>query len=72
MTARVIDYATGDMLVGRPSRDLREASESEGTGTGAVSAYRREDGVWQLVESDQVDFYERQRGERVVTVWVCS
>lgn len=49
MTHRVYNYITGMELDGTPSLELIEASESAGD-TGAVGAYRDENGVWQYVE----------------------
>ncbi len=68
----VCDYKSGDRLKGAASEELVEASdeETQRTGTGAVLAYRDDDGIWQHVPCDQEDFYRRTRGEDVVTVYV--
>lgn len=66
--ARVASYETSERLQGRPSAELIEASEAEGS-SGAVPAYRDADGVWQYVRPDEVEHYERQLGETVVTVY---
>jgi hypothetical protein len=47
--SRVVNYQTGDTLPGAASAALTAASlkETERSGTGAVSAYRDTNGVWQ-------------------------
>lgn len=68
-TATVKNYNTGETLEGTASEGLIEASESEGSGTGAVPAYRDDDGVWHYVPPAEVSIHEL-RGETITTVFV--
>jgi len=65
----VRDYNTSVDLVGEPSPELVAESEAV-TDTGAVPAYRDEDGVWQYVAPCDVTHYRHHRGETVITVYV--
>jgi hypothetical protein len=64
----VNDYQTGAELDGDASETLAARSAEAGD-TGAVPAYRDEDGVWQYVRPDEVEQARRQ-GRDVRTVWV--
>lgn len=66
---KVYCYDTGAALDGSASAELITASVAEGP-TGAVFAYRDEDGVWQFVAPSQVDHYRRHLGVTTRTVYV--
>ncbi len=66
--ANVMDYQTGAKLDGEASEELAERSAEAGD-TGAVAAYRDNDGVWQYVREYEVES-SRRRGHDVRTVWV--
>lgn len=70
VTDMIRKYTDGTALRGTASRELLEASEAEGSGTGAVPAYRDSDGVWQYVEPSNVEHYVRNLKEDVVIVYV--
>ena len=70
MTMSVNDYQTGTALDGEASETLAERS-AEACDTGAVAAYRDDDGVWQYVREDEMAS-ARRRGREVRTVWVES
>lgn len=64
----VMDYQTGAELDGDASDTLAERSAEAGD-TGAVAAYRDDEGMWQYVREDEVES-ARRRGRDVRTVWV--
>jgi hypothetical protein len=67
---KVTDYQTGNSLDGAPSPALIAASEAAEP-TGAVCAYRDEDGDWRLLEASSAESYRRM-GHEVRTVYVES
>ena len=66
--AVVREYATGKPFYGPASDELVARIEEAGP-TGAVLAYRHDDGTWQYVRPDEAD-HLRALGERVVKVYV--
>ena len=67
--ACVMSYADASTLDGIPSAELVHESERAGD-TGAVPAYRDDDGVWQYVQPSMVSHYETQLRTPVTTVYV--
>lgn len=73
MIRRVMSYDTGGVLRGSPSEALCEASDDDtanGTGTGAVSAYRDSAGMWRYVPSSEKEHYRKHERVDVITVYV--
>ena len=66
---RAVAYETGARIEGTPSPELVRESNAAAP-TGAVPAYRDENGVWQYVEPSQVEHYRRNLRVEVVTVYV--
>jgi len=64
----VYDYDTNEALEGAPSEELIEQSDSASP-TGAVPAYRDDDGVWQYVAPSEVEHYRRNLRIETRTVY---
>jgi len=69
MMPTVYNYDISEILDGEPSEDLIAASQ-DAEPTGAVPAFRDEDGIWQYVEPSRRDFYERHLHHEIITVYV--
>jgi hypothetical protein len=67
--SKVMDYDSGDELEGTPSEELVGESEAV-VDTGAVGAYRDDDGVWQYVPQHDEDRQRRHLARQIRTVWV--
>jgi hypothetical protein len=65
---RVVDGDTGDALSGEAGEDLIRASFAEPEGTGAVLAYRDDDGLWRHVHAAGATGWHRGRDLRTVYV----